>query len=189
MPDPLALLLQRRSVPSRKLVDPGPDEATLERLLDAAIRVPDHGRLVPFRLLLVRREAGAQLGERLAAIHAAREPGVAAAQLDKDRGRFTRAPLVVVVIARIDEAHPKVPAQEQLLSAGCVAHNLLLGAQALGFGAQWVTGWPAYDPEVAATLGLATGERIIAFIHVGTPGGEAPTRPRPELASICSEWR
>lgn len=129
-----------------------------------------------------------RLGRSLAEIHARREPGVAPSALDKDRERFNAAPLIVAVIARIEADHPKIPAQEQLLSAGCVAYNLLLGAQALGFGAQWLTGWAAYDDEVARLLGLAAGERIIAFVHIGTAKEPAPERPRPALADVWSEW-
>ena len=184
----LDLLDQRRSVPARQLGEPAPDAAQLERLLQAAIRVPDHGKLVPWRLVAIRGEARARLGQRLAAIHAQAEPGVAPSALEKDRERFNAAPLIVAVIARIEADHPKIPAQEQLLSAGCVAYNLLLGAQALGFGAQWLTGWAAYDGEVARVLGLGANERIIAFVHIGTPKEPAPERARPALADVWSEW-
>lgn len=186
--NPLDLLLQRRSHPSRQLRDPAPDAAQLRALVEAALRVPDHGKLAPFRIIGVRREAGRVLGERLAAITAAREPGASAEVLDKDRSRFDRAPLCLIVVARRVEGH-KIPVQEQLLAAGCVAHNLLLGAQALGFGAQWITGWPAYDREAAALLGLATDEHPIAFIHVGTRDGDRPDRPRPGFDEKFSEWQ
>ncbi|MEO7433040.1 MAG: nitroreductase [Dokdonella sp.] len=185
---PLQLLNQRRSVPSRQLGEPAPDAARLDALLTAAIRVPDHGKLTPFRLLAIRGDARARLGSALADIHRRREPDVAPSALDKDRERFNHAPLIVTVIARLDDRHPKVPAQEQLLSAGCVAYNLLLGAQALGFGAQWLTGWAAYDREVATLLGLAADERVIAFVHIGTAKEQPPERNRPALADVCSEW-
>lgn len=181
-------LNQRRSVPSRLLGEPGPDARQLEQLLQTAIRVPDHGRLVPFRLLLLRGDARLALGAALAEIHARREPDVAAAVLAKDRNRFAAAPLIVAVIARIDAQHPKIPQQEQLLSAGCVAYNLLLGAQALGFGAQWLTGWAAYDREVAARLGLSEGERVIAFVHIGSARGDGPESTRPRLAELLGDW-
>ncbi|MBS0485942.1 MAG: nitroreductase, partial [Proteobacteria bacterium] len=153
--DLLDLLDSRRSTPARQLGEPGPMPAQLERLLTAAIRVPDHGKLAPWRLLTITGETRAALGEKLARIHQRIEPDIAPALLAKDRERFTFAPLIITVIARIDEHHPKIPAQEQLLSAGCVAYNLLLGAQALGFGAQWLTGWAAYDADAAALFGLA----------------------------------
>jgi nitroreductase len=186
--NPLDSLNERRSVPSRQLGEPGPDAAQLEQLLQAAIRVPDHGKLVPWRLLAIRGDARARLGQTLADLHARKEPDIAPSVLDKDRERFNFAPLILAVIARIEQDHPKIPAQEQLLSAGCVAYNLLLGAQALGFGAQWLTGWSAYDEDVAQLLGLGEGEHIIAFVHVGTAKEPAPERTRPTLAEVYSEW-
>lgn len=185
----LELLNRRRSVPSRQLGAPGPDDAQLRDLLTAAIRVPDHGRLVPWRLLLIRGDARAKLGNLLAEMHLRHEPDAPPSVIDKDRSRFNFAPLIVAVVARIEDDHPKVPAQEQLLSAGLVAYNLLLGAQALGFGAQWLTGWSAYDREAAQLLGLADNERIVAFVHIGTAAEPAPERTRPALDDVLSEWR
>ena len=185
----LDVLNARRSVPSRQLGEPGPDAEQLRRLLATAIRVPDHGKLVPWRLLLIRGDARAKLGAALAAMHLRHEPDAPPAVIEKDRNRFSYAPLIVAVVARIEADHPKIPAQEQLLSAGLVAYNLLLGAQALGFGAQWLTGWAAYDREAAQLLGLAANERIVAFVHVGTAREAAPERTRPALESVLSEWK
>jgi nitroreductase len=184
----LDVLNQRRSVPSRQLGEPGPDEAELGKLLEAAIRVPDHGKLVPWRLLLIRGDARARLGAALAEMHLRKEPDAPPAVIEKDRTRFDFAPLIVAVIAHIEADHPKIPAQEQLLSAGCLAYNLLLGAQALGFGAQWLTGWSAYDRGAAKLLGLAENERVIAYVHIGTAREPAPERTRPALEAIVSEW-
>jgi nitroreductase len=186
--EPLDFLHQRRSVPSRQLGEPGPNPAQLEQLLHAAIRVPDHGKLVPWRLLSIRGEARARLGHSIVEIHARKQPDVAPAVLDKDRERFNFAPLILAVIARIEADHPKIPAQEQLLSAGCVAYNLLLGAQALGFGAQWLTGWAAYDDEVAHLLGLGATERVDGIVHIGSAKEAARERTRPSLAEVQSEW-
>jgi nitroreductase len=186
---PLDFLNSRLSVPSRQLGEPGPSAVQLEQLLAAAIRAPDHAKLMPTRLLLIRGEARAQLGDALAAIHRRLEPGAPEAAFDKDRERYTVAPLIVCVIARVDEHHPKVPAQEQVLSAGCVAYNLLLGAQALGYGAQWLTGWAAYDRDAAALLGLAADERVIGFVHIGTARKPAIEGPRPILAEVVSELK
>ena len=185
----LDVLNQRRSVPSRQLGEPGPNDAELRELLTAAIRVPDHGKLTPWRLVLIRGDARAKLGTALAEMHLRREPEAPPSVIEKDRNRFSYAPLIVAVVARIEEDHAKVPAQEQLLSAGLVAYNLLLGAQALGFGAQWLTGWAAYDREAADLFGLAANERIVAFVHIGTAREEAPERTRPALDSVLSEWR
>jgi nitroreductase len=184
----LDVLNQRRSVPSRQLGEPGPNQEQLRQLLSAAIRVPDHGKLVPWRLVVIRGDARARLGDALAAIHLRNEPGAPPSVIEKDRDRFNFAPLIVAVVARIEPDHPKIPAQEQLLSAGSVAYNLLLGAQALGFGAQWLTGWAAYDREAATLLGLAANERVIGFVHIGTAREAAPERTRPALESVLSEW-
>ena len=185
----LDVLNQRRSVPSRQLGEPGPSDAQLRELLTAAIRVPDHGKLTPWRLVTIRGDSRAKLGTALAEMHLRHEPEAPPSVIEKDRNRFGYAPLIVAVVARIEEDHAKIPAQEQLLSAGLVAYNLLLGAQALGFGAQWLTGWAAYDREAADLLGLAANERIVAFVHIGTAREEAPERTRPALDSLLSEWR
>jgi len=183
----LDLLDSRRSMPSRQLGPPGPDAAQLERLLTAAVRVPDHGKLTPWRLLLIRGAARGTLGEKLAEIHRRNEPDAADSVLAKDRDRYSFAPLIVTVIARVQADH-KVPEQEQILSAGCVAYNLLLGAQALGFGAQWLTGWAAYDADAAQLFGLTAGERIVAFVHIGTAREAAPERVRPDVQELVSDW-
>ncbi|MDE2307685.1 MAG: nitroreductase [Xanthomonadaceae bacterium] len=186
-PDPLDLLRQRRSVPSRQLGEPAPDEATLQSLLQAAIRVPDHGKLVPFRLIRLQGEAKLRLGERLAALAVRRNPALSAALQEKERLRYSFAPLVLVVVVRL-QAGSAIPEIEQKLCAGNVAHNILLGAHALGFGAQWLTGWAAYDREAAAILHLGDDEQVIGFIHLGTPLAEVPERDRPALTDLLSTW-
>ena len=205
--DPLKFLDARRSVPSRQLGEPGPDHATLLRMLQAAARVPDHGKLVPFRFLRLRGDARHALGEylarrsrerdpapprhalgeRLAQRALQRDPDASVAALDKDRGRFSHAPLIVAVIARLTPGH-KVPEQEQLLSAGSACFALLQAAQALGYGAQWLTGWAAYDDVIARTLGLGEHEKIVGFVHVGTPKLDAPERERPDAAALLSDF-
>ena len=177
----------RRSVPSRQLGEPGPSAEQRERLFAAAVRVPDHGKMTPWRLLTIRGDARTRLGESLAAIHHRNEPGAPEAVIAKDRDRFNFAPLIVAVVART-QPNPKVPEQEQVLSAGYVAYNLLLGAQALGFGAQILTGWAAYDRDAAALLGLSANERVVAFVHIGTAREPAPERTRPDLRSIVTDW-
>ncbi len=183
----LEFLNQRLSVPSRQLAEPGPDPEQLDGLLKAAIRVPDHGRLTPWRLRLIRGDARKQFGEQLAQIHAEVDPDVAEKKLNKDRERYLSAPLIVVVIAQLLKDH-KVPEQEQLLAAGCVAYNLLLGAQALGFGAQWLTGWAAYEPKVGELLGLESGQVVVGFVHIGTPTEAASEHSRTPLDEVLGEW-
>jgi nitroreductase len=183
----LSLLQQRHSVPSRQLGEPAPDEASLHALLEAAIRVPDHGKLVPFRLIRLQGEAKLAFGERLASIAIRNHPDMSDAKLVKEHGRYTFAPLVLAVIACL-HADSKVPEIEQKLCAGNVAYNILLGAYALGYGAQWLTGWAAYDREVATMLGLADHEHVIGFVHLGTPQIEVPDRDRPSLADLLTTW-
>ena len=185
--DPLHVLDARRSVPSKQLGEPGPDHATLLRMLASAVRVPDHGKLVPFRFIRLQGEARHALGDLLAARTLHLQPDAADAVVEKDRARFSHAPVIVTVVARLTPGH-KVPEQEQLLTAGSVCFALLQAAQALGFGAQWLTGWMAYDDAVAATLGLSADERIAGFIHIGTPKMEAPERERPDPALLLTDW-
>lgn len=185
--DALRHLFTRRSTPSRLLRDPGPDQDQLWAMLAAAVHVPDHGKLAPWRFLRIAGEARARLGERLAARQIERDPGAPAAVIEKDRGRFSHAPLVVAVIACLVPGH-KVPEQEQLLSAGCVCFSLLQAAHALGYAAQWLTGWAAYDAPIGAQLGLGEHERVVGFIHIGSADEPAPERPRPDPRERLSDW-
>jgi nitroreductase len=189
MPDSLEFLRGRRSVPAAQLQPPGPTPDQLRDIVATAIRVPDHGKLTPWRLIALAGDAGARYGEALAALHARVDPGVPEKALAKDRDRFAHSPVVLAVVARIDAQHPKIPAQEQLLSAGCLAFNLLLAAQAAGFGAQWLTGWSCYDREAAELLGLTDEERAIAYIHIGSRGTEPPERNRPDVDQVLDAWR
>ncbi len=186
----LDFLHRRRSVPSKQLGEPAPDADAVARMLQAAVRVPDHGKLVPFRFIRIQGQARHALGERLVERVRSRDPDAPAATLEKERMRFAHAPLIITVVARLDE-HAKVPVQEQLLSAGSVCFALLQAAQALGYGAQWLTAWMAYDPAVERLLGLQPGERIVGFIHIGTPRQQvtAPERERPDALALLSDWQ
>ncbi len=186
--DPLAALDGRRSVPAKQLRAPGPDDATLLRMLASAVRVPDHGKRVPFRFLRIAGDDRLAIGEALAGRLREREPDAGDAALDKERRRFAHAPLVVVVVAVLDDDDARIPAQERLLTAGCACFALLQAAQAMGFGASWLTGWPAYDPQVLQLLGLGPQERVAGFIHIGTPALDAPERERPDPASLLRDW-
>ncbi len=184
----LQLLLQRRSTPSRLLCEPGPDADQLRQMLHAAVHVPDHGRLVPWRFIAIRGEQRIRLGELLAQRSLERDPSAAPAVLEKDRQRFRFAPLILVVVAKIQSGH-KVPEQEQLLSGGAVCMALLQAAEALGFGAQWLTGWAAYDAAVTQALGLQSNELVLGFIHLGTASERGPERERPDPGSLLTELR
>lgn len=177
----------RRSVPSRQLADPAPDHDTLLRMLAAAVRVPDHGKREPWRFVRITGEARAALGEALVARALERDPEAGEAALEKDRNRF-QSPLVVVVVARLGPDE-KIPEAERFASACCVCFALLQAAQGFGFGAQWLTGWPAYDPVVQRLLGLSADERIAGFIHIGTAKAPPRERERPDPAGLLQDWR
>lgn len=186
-PDLLNALDSRRSVPAKQLSAPGPDESTLNRMLTSAVRVPDHGKRVPFRFLTIQGDARHTLGERIAARGIEKFPDAGPAAVEKDRGRFSHAPLIVTVIAQLGEDE-KIPELERVLTVGSVCFALLQAAQAFGFGAVWLTGWPAYDEQVASWLGLAPHECVAGFIHIGTPRLDAPERERPDVATLLSDW-
>jgi nitroreductase len=185
--DALAALDARRSVPFMLLQEPGPDRAKLLRILASAVRVPDHGRRVPFRFLSIRGEARRVFGERLAARHREADPAASESAIAKDLDRYLHAPVIVVLVARLGP-DDKIPAQERLLSAGCAGFALLQAAQATGFRGCWLTGWAAYDRGVAALLGLDGDEHVIGFIHLGTPKRDVAERERPDPAALLAEW-
>jgi len=184
-PDVLDFLLTRRSRPAKILGLPVPDEGALMPILTAAARSPDHGKLEPWRFIVLEKPA---LG-RLAALTEERLPelGLVAQKAEKARRQFGDADLVVVVVgAPVDS--DKVPEVEQILSAGAVSLALLNAALASGWGANWLTGPMARDAEfLTRGLGLAKGEFVAAFIHIGTATFTPPERPRPDVAKI-TEW-
>jgi len=186
--DPLHFLNTRQSTPARQLGEPAPDAETLLRMLSAACRVPDHGARAPFRFIQIDGAARDALGEAVAERGKRRQPDTDDAMYAKDLGRFSHAPLVIVVVAVLDPEDTRIPGQERILSAGCTCFALLQAAQALGYGANWLTGWPAYDPEIAALLGLGEHEQIVGFVHVGTPKLTLPERARPDPACLLSHW-
>ena len=183
----LTCLNGRRSVPSRLLADPAPDDATLLRILAAAVRVPDHGKRVPWRFLRIAGDARAALGEAMVDRARSRDPDASAAAIEKDRNRF-RSPLVIAVVARLGPDE-KIPESERFSSASCVCFALLQAVQGFGFAGQWLTGWPAYDPVILRLLGLADDERIAGFIHIGTAKDQVRERERPDPAALLTDWR
>lgn len=184
----LAALDSRRSVPTRQLATPGPDPDQLLRILRSASRVPDHGKRVPFRFLRVAGVDRARLADAASARLREREPEASEAALDKLRTRFLMPPLTLCVVARLGPDE-KIPASERLATASCVCLLLLQAAQAEGFGAQWLTGWIAYDRAfLEGTLGLAADEQLVGTIAIGTPLVEAPERERPDPVTLLSDW-
>ena len=185
MPDALDLLRTRRSPKIPDLVEPGPGAAELDQILTVAARVPDHGKLVPWRFLVIEGEGRKKASEIVLSVYRADNPNPTGPEIEKETKRLGEAPVCVAVIAR-PMRHPKIPEWEQQLSAGAACMNLVSAAHALGFGANWVTGWPAYDRRVLDALGLKPEERIAGFIHIGTPRQKPEDRPRPALADVVT---
>ncbi|NBN77290.1 nitroreductase [Microvirga tunisiensis] len=186
-PEVLEFLLSRRSHPAVSLTAPGPDAPTLEKILTAAARVPDHGKLAPWRFVLYQGDARARIGLRLAEMAEARFGPLDEARRQQELTRFTRAPLVVGVFSRA-AVHPKIPVWEQELSAGAVCMTLVTAATAAGFGVQWVSEWIAFDADAIAFLGGQPDEKVAGFVHIGTASQPPFERPRPVLADITSTW-
>ena len=181
-------LKSRRSVPLAFLAEPGPKGNALDTLLEIGTRVPDHAKLTPWRLIVIEGEARAQAGGKLAEIAKLNNPDISDEQLEIERNWFLPAPLTILVVSA-PVSHPKVVDIEQLLSAGAVAFNLVHGANALGFAAHWVTRWFAYDEKAREMLGAGPDEKIVGFVHVGTPQTRLEDKPRPDLAKLVTHWR
>lgn len=179
-----AFLAARRSHPARTLAQPAPDDPQVRAILNAALRVPDHGKLEPWRLLVLSPAARARLAALAQELGTGR--GLDPEQVAKGRAQFADSPLTIAVVASPKE-QAKVPAIEQALSAGALCLNIVNAAHALGFGAAWLTGWPAYDRRfVEDGLGLGPQEWIAGFVHVGTITTVPPDRPRPDPARVVA---
>jgi nitroreductase len=187
VPDALELLKTRRSVKPREMTAPGPSPAELETILTIGARVPDHGKLAPWRFIIFEGDARERAGEVIAKVFARKNPNASPAEIDLEKRRLTDAPLVIAVVS-FTRPHPKVPPWEQELSAGASAMNIVTAATALGFGACWLTGWFAFDRDVLDGLGLKADERLAGFIHIGTPSKPSEDRPRPVLSDIVTRF-
>ncbi len=186
---PLQFLLKRRSVVASQLQEPGPDKTQIKELIRAAIRVPDHKALTPWRFLVFTGDARAQFGEASADIYEKAHKGeYLPRHLVAERTRFLRAPVVIGVISSPVESE-KVPASEQLLSAGASCQNILHAASALGFSGQWITEWIAYDPQIASLLRLEESESVAGFIYIGTAVAAPKERLRVEPNELMSYWK
>ena len=180
-------LLERHSTPAKALVEPAPDDKQLRRILKIALSAPDHGRLHPYRFISIRGEGLQRLSRVFGEATLKREPDVEPAYLQKQKDKPLRSPMILVVVASIIDS-PKIPEVEQMLSAGAAAHNVLLAANALGFGSIWLTGANAYDDHVRAELGIGENEHIIGFMYLGTPSIDLPPRPIPEVSTHLTSW-
>ena len=185
-PATLALLLSRRSGSAKAMTGPGPSAEELATILKAAARVPDHGKLFPWRFIVFEGEARARAGALL--VDALRETE----RLTEDRAtqeaaRFTRAPVVVAVVSKAREAIP-IPEWEQVLSAGAVCQTMLIAAHAMGYVASWLTEWYAYHPAAKECLGLKPGERFAGFIYIGQSAVPLEERVRPDMDKIVTRF-
>ena len=187
MPDAIELLKIRRSVKPREMSGPGPSPSEIDTILTIGARVPDHGKLTPWRFIVFEGDARARAGDVIAQVFAKKNPSAPAADIEMEKRRLMDAPLVIAVVS-FTRPHPKVPAWEQELSAGASAMNIVTAATALGYGANWLTGWFAFDRDVLDGFGLKADEKLAGFIHIGTPAKPAEDRPRPALADIVTRF-
>ena len=183
----IALLRRRRSAPPMTMTGPGPTRDEMDTMLSLATRVPDHGKLAPWRFIVFDGDARARAGDIIAATYAEDHPEVSASRLDIERRRLQHAPAVVAVVSRA-APHVKIPEWEQLMSAGAAAMTLVVAANALGFVTAWLTEWYSYDVRVAAALGLAPHERLAGFVHVGRPTVAVEDRVRPVTADLVTRF-
>lgn len=186
-PQLLEFLKSRRSNLAKMMEGPGPDPAILDDILSVAARVPDHRKLAPWRFIIFEGEARERIGAHLGRVFAAQNPDLLD-RVEFETQRFMRAPTVVGVVSSPVECPRGTPEWEQRLSSAICCYNMCLAAQAHGFGAQWLTEWYAYDPEILSHLGLTEGERISGFIYIGTAVTPSQPRPRPDLSIKVSRY-
>jgi len=185
MNETIDLLLRRRSLPPQGMTGPGPSPEEIETLLTIASRVPDHGKLTPWRFVVFEGAARLRVGAIAAEIAEADDPGLADARRQTELARFSHAPLVIAVVSRA-APHVKIPEWEQILSAGAACMNLVVAANAMGYVAGWLTEWCAYDRRFRTAIGVEDGEKIAGFVHIGRPNMASEDRRRPRLAEVVS---
>lgn len=183
----MSLLLSRRSAKARDLAEPGPNAQELRQILTAAARVPDHGKLAPWRFVIIGKENREAFADGLVRALRAEKPDASRIDIDGADQFARQAPVIVAVLSRTQPNH-KIPVWEQELSAGAACQNLLMAAHALGYHANWLTGWAAYSPAVVELLGGAPGDRCAGFIFIGTSTREPEERPRPDLDAVSTVW-
>lgn len=181
----LEFLKSRKSVPLSQIIGPGPTDEQLMELLGIASRVPDHGRMEPWRFIIYRGEDAQNAGNELAALAEKRRGPLTDDEMARERARLSRAPLAVGVVSSITDSE-RIPEWEQFLSAGAVAMNLVTAATSAGFAANWITGWFCDDPEGRAIIGLEPHERMAGIVHLGHCDVKVPDRPRPDVGTLVS---
>ncbi len=180
-------LLTRRSVPAKVMTPPGPNREQLSQILQAAHRVPDHGKLGPWRFVVFEGQARETFGQALADIYRQNDPEASEALLEFQANLLLRAPCVIAVISTA-KPHAKIPEWEQVMSAGAACQNLLVAAVSLGYGAQWLTEWYSYDAKVAKILDMAPTDNIAGFIYIGNSEQTPEERVRPSLKERILYW-
>lgn len=183
----LDTLKTRRSVSAKDMCEPGPTAEQLQTLLEAAHRVPDHGKLGPWRFVIFQGDARADFSRKLADIYKEENPDATEKLLQFQADLLTRAPLVIAVISTAGP-HVKIPEWEQVMSAGAACQNILLAAHAMGFGAQWLTEWYSYNDKVKSLLNLENHHRIAGFIYIGSYKEKPEERVRPSLEERIWLW-
>lgn len=186
-PQTLDLLLSRRSGSAKAMTGPGPNPEELRTILTAGARVPDHGKLFPWRFILFEGAARARMGELLVRALLETEPKASADRIEQERTRFLRAPVIVGVVSRVRELIP-IPVWEQELSAGAVCQTMLIAAHAMGYVGNWLTEWCAFNQMVKDELGLKSGERIAGYLYFGKPAQPLEERVRPDLESLITNF-
>ena len=186
-PQTLDLLLSRRSGSAKAMTGPGPNPEELRTILTAGARVPDHGKLFPWRFILFEGEARARMGELLVRALLETEPKASPDRVEQERTRFLRAPVIVGVVSRVRELIP-IPVWEQELSAGAVCQTMLIAAHAMGYVGNWLTEWCAFNQLVKDELGLKSGERIAGYLYFGKPAQPLEERVRPDLESLITNF-
>ncbi|ABE62485.1 nitroreductase [Nitrobacter hamburgensis X14] len=187
MSDIIDFLRTRRSVKPRDMSSPGPSPAEIETILTIGARVPDHGKVVPWRFIVFEGDGRVRAGDVIARVYARKNPSAPQDEIEMEKKQLMEAPLVIGVVSSIKQ-HPKAPSWEQVLSAGASAMSIVNAATALGYGANWLTGWFAYDRDILDGLGLKPDERFAGFIHIGTPTKPNKDRPRPALSDIVTRF-
>lgn len=177
----------RRSTPAFQMREPGPSREEIEDILKLAVRVPDHGKLAPWRFIVYRGARRTEIGEALLKMRLEKEPDLSQELIEVERTRFTRAPVVIAVISTA-APHFKIPEWEQVMSAGAVCLNLLMAANANGYASNWLTEWFAFDEAAHPLLGINEGEKVAGFIHIGSTDFPNTERPRPALTDVVT-WQ
>jgi nitroreductase len=180
-------LTTRRSTVARMMGDPGPNDDELRQIMEAGMRVPDHGRLTPWRFIVIRGDARDTIGDVIVNSFKRNNPDAIQEQIEIEQERLTRAPIVIAVVSRVHREH-KIPVWEQILSSGAACQTMLIAAQSTGYAAQWLTEWYAYDSDVKKAIGAEADDEIAGFVYLGNPLGELTDRARPIYDHIVSEW-